>query len=226
MPRISPSGLSLVVAPGWDALPEALRQGIFRLAAHQHRERENSGAAPQPPAAVAALWQPWRQDAARMIEARLDRPAADSLAVSTCRARQQRLAEAAIASRRQTLQAILPAGATPACSGPCSQRTEHMEIALRAALIAWLARTTPLLARRTQRHRRGSTFAHEPAMARDWPPAPALTGAARANEGREVRVALELHCRGDTPDTAADSDRGNRKSRRNRFLPHNLVLQS
>ena len=49
------------LVPGWDVLPEALRQGIIRLAAHQHRERENSGAAPQPPAAVAALWQPWRR---------------------------------------------------------------------------------------------------------------------------------------------------------------------
>lgn len=49
------------LAPGWASLPEALRHGIVRLAAHQHREREGSGAAPQPPAAVAALWQPWRR---------------------------------------------------------------------------------------------------------------------------------------------------------------------
>ena len=49
------------LAPGWTALPEPLRHGIMRLAAHQHRERESSGAAPQPPAAVAALWQPWRR---------------------------------------------------------------------------------------------------------------------------------------------------------------------
>ena len=49
------------LVPGWDSLPEALRHGIIRLAAHQHRERESSGAAPQPPAAVAALWQPWRR---------------------------------------------------------------------------------------------------------------------------------------------------------------------
>ncbi|MCB2062182.1 MAG: phage head-tail connector protein [Novosphingobium sp.] len=49
------------LAPGWDSLPEAMRHGIVRLAAHQHREREASGAAPQPPAAVAALWQPWRR---------------------------------------------------------------------------------------------------------------------------------------------------------------------
>lgn len=49
------------LAPDWDALPAALRHGIIRLAAHQHRERENSGAAALPPASVAALWQPWRQ---------------------------------------------------------------------------------------------------------------------------------------------------------------------
>ena len=49
------------MAPGWSALPEAIRQGIMRLAAHQHRERETSGAAPLPPAAVAALWRPWRR---------------------------------------------------------------------------------------------------------------------------------------------------------------------
>jgi uncharacterized phiE125 gp8 family phage protein len=45
----------------WSALPEALRHGVVRLAAHQHRERESSGAAPLPPASVAALWRPWRR---------------------------------------------------------------------------------------------------------------------------------------------------------------------
>ena len=49
------------LAPDWDSLPETLRHGIIRLAAHQHREREGSGASPVPPAAVAALWQPWRR---------------------------------------------------------------------------------------------------------------------------------------------------------------------
>lgn len=49
------------LAPSWDALPEALRHGILRLAAHQHRAREGDGAAPVPPAAVAALWRPWRR---------------------------------------------------------------------------------------------------------------------------------------------------------------------
>ena len=49
------------LAPDWDALPDALRHGLLRLAAHQHRERETSGAGPIPPAAVAALWRPWRR---------------------------------------------------------------------------------------------------------------------------------------------------------------------
>jgi uncharacterized phiE125 gp8 family phage protein len=48
-------------AATWEALPDALRHGIVRLAAHQHREREGSGAAPLPPAAVVALWRPWRR---------------------------------------------------------------------------------------------------------------------------------------------------------------------
>ncbi|WP_260926485.1 hypothetical protein [Novosphingobium sp. 9] len=45
----------------WDMLPDGLRHGLIRLAAHQHRERENGGAAPLPPASVAALWRPWRR---------------------------------------------------------------------------------------------------------------------------------------------------------------------
>lgn len=39
-------------------LPEALRQGIVRLAAHFFIERD---AAAGPPAAVTALWRPWRR---------------------------------------------------------------------------------------------------------------------------------------------------------------------
>jgi len=49
------------LAPDWDSLPEALRHGVLRLAAHQHRERETSGAGALPPASVAALWRPWRR---------------------------------------------------------------------------------------------------------------------------------------------------------------------
>lgn len=48
------------LAPGWGSLPEGLRHGIIRLAAQQFRDRD---AAPDttPPAAVTALWQPWRR---------------------------------------------------------------------------------------------------------------------------------------------------------------------
>ena len=49
------------LAPDWASLPEALRHGVLRLAAHQHRQREGDGAGPLPPAAVAALWRPWRR---------------------------------------------------------------------------------------------------------------------------------------------------------------------
>ncbi|MBD3730719.1 MAG: phage head-tail connector protein [Sphingomonadales bacterium] len=47
------------MAASWEDLPEAIRQGAIRLAAHHYRERD--GAAASPPAAVAALWQPWRR---------------------------------------------------------------------------------------------------------------------------------------------------------------------
>ena len=48
------------VASGWSGLPEPLRQGIVRLASHlyAHRDADDEGA---PPAAVAALWRPWRR---------------------------------------------------------------------------------------------------------------------------------------------------------------------
>ena len=49
------------LAPTWSGLPESLRHGVIRLAAHQHRARETSAADPVPPAAVTALWRPWRR---------------------------------------------------------------------------------------------------------------------------------------------------------------------
>ena len=49
------------LAPGWSGLPESLRHGVIRLAAHQHRARETNSADPVPPAAVTALWRPWRR---------------------------------------------------------------------------------------------------------------------------------------------------------------------
>lgn len=49
------------LAPDWSSLPEALRHGVLRLAAFQFRSREDDSAAALPPAAVAALWRPWRR---------------------------------------------------------------------------------------------------------------------------------------------------------------------
>ena len=76
-----------------------------------------------------------------------------------------------------------------------------MEIALRAALIAWLASDPVLTA--------GLNAVTEEAPSRVSLPWLALTASASADwsckshAGREVRVGLELHCRGDTPDSAA-----------------------
>jgi len=48
------------MASGPNGLPEALRHGIVRLAAHLyvHRDRPDGAG---PPAAVTALWRPWRR---------------------------------------------------------------------------------------------------------------------------------------------------------------------
>ena len=47
------------IAEHWGDLPEPLRQGIIRLAAHVHLARDGDGDA-APPASVSALWRPWR----------------------------------------------------------------------------------------------------------------------------------------------------------------------
>lgn len=47
------------MAHEWAALPDPIRQGAIRLAAHYWHERESGSNGP-PPAAVAALWRPWR----------------------------------------------------------------------------------------------------------------------------------------------------------------------
>lgn len=53
------------LADDWHSLPDGLRHGVIRLAAHQHRQRDGDGArdgtSPLPPASVAALWRPWRR---------------------------------------------------------------------------------------------------------------------------------------------------------------------
>lgn len=49
------------LASDWTSLPEGLRHGVLRLAAHHYRLREGDGSEPTPPAAVAALWRPWRR---------------------------------------------------------------------------------------------------------------------------------------------------------------------
>lgn len=45
----------------WTGLPEGLRQGVLRLAAHHYTQRAGTGSDAAPPAAVAALWRPWRR---------------------------------------------------------------------------------------------------------------------------------------------------------------------
>ena len=48
------------LAASWSDAPEALAQGVVRLAAHCYRMRDEGGEA-GPPAAVTALWRPWRR---------------------------------------------------------------------------------------------------------------------------------------------------------------------
>ncbi len=48
------------LAADWGGTPEALRQGILRLAAHFYAHRSEAPE-PGPPAAVTALWRPWRR---------------------------------------------------------------------------------------------------------------------------------------------------------------------
>jgi hypothetical protein len=76
-----------------------------------------------------------------------------------------------------------------------------VEIALRAALLGWLS-ADPVLAAQLN-------AITEEAPARTAPPWLAVAASAstdwstKSGAGREVRIALELHCRGDTPEAAA-----------------------
>lgn len=55
-------GYQAGVAAAWADLPTALRQGILRLAAHFYTSRAAEEArASEPPAAVTALWRPFRR---------------------------------------------------------------------------------------------------------------------------------------------------------------------
>lgn len=50
------------IASEWASLPDAIRHGVIRLCAHQHRARDDDRkAAAVPPSVVAALWRPWRR---------------------------------------------------------------------------------------------------------------------------------------------------------------------
>lgn len=49
------------MAADWVHLPDGIRQGVLRLAAYHYRQRDAVDQRPVPPAAVAALWQPWRR---------------------------------------------------------------------------------------------------------------------------------------------------------------------
>ena len=76
-----------------------------------------------------------------------------------------------------------------------------MEIPLRAALLAWLAADPSLSAQLN-----AVTEEAPPRTAFPWLAVAASASADWSTKevpGREVRVALELHCRGDQPDAAA-----------------------
>lgn len=49
------------MALDWASLPDGIRHGILRLAAHNYRQRDQDALSPAPPASVAALWRPWRR---------------------------------------------------------------------------------------------------------------------------------------------------------------------
>lgn len=49
------------MATEWGDVPETIRHGAIRLAAHLYRRRDDEVDAATPPASVAALWRPWRR---------------------------------------------------------------------------------------------------------------------------------------------------------------------
>lgn len=49
------------LVPDWAMLPDSLRHGALRLAAHAWRSRDEDALRASPPASIAALWRPWRR---------------------------------------------------------------------------------------------------------------------------------------------------------------------
>jgi len=49
------------LAPDWESLPDGVRHGVMRLAAYHFSARDNNSGDVMPPAAVSALWHPWRR---------------------------------------------------------------------------------------------------------------------------------------------------------------------
>jgi len=76
-----------------------------------------------------------------------------------------------------------------------------METALRAALIGWLATDSSLSAELNSVTEEAPAKAALPWLA--IAASASTNWGAKERAGREVRIALELHCRGDQPDTAA-----------------------
>jgi hypothetical protein len=78
----------------------------------------------------------------------------------------------------------------------------HMEVPLRAALLDWLAADPELTAQLNAIAEEAPSRTSLPWLAiaasasADW--------SCKSNPGREVRIALELHCRGDQPSAAAE----------------------
>ncbi|MBA4163705.1 MAG: hypothetical protein C0510_03590 [Erythrobacter sp.] len=47
------------IAPDWAAMPDGLRHGVIRAAAHLYQDRDGTQTT-SPPASISALWRPWR----------------------------------------------------------------------------------------------------------------------------------------------------------------------
>jgi hypothetical protein len=76
-----------------------------------------------------------------------------------------------------------------------------MEIALRAALVGWLAADTALAAQLNAIVEEAPSRTSLPWLA--IAASASIDWSSKSGPGREVRVAMELHCRGDRPDSAA-----------------------